>query len=143
MARFSEPADHPARRAAVVEVIGRLDPATARAAAAEATVALLRGDEIDVLADLARIVPTTVLWGMLDLSGPVAIDDVEAMVRVIGRGEPRNPGSCRALTGRSPVGARQIRPPAAARRPDLSCADRKMTVGARHVVVGTPRERRR
>ena len=88
MARFSEPAEHPPRRAAVVAAVGALDPSRLRVAAAELTAAPLTGADVDVLGGIAGIVPTEAVCRVLSLQPPAAVDDVEAVVRVIGRGEP-------------------------------------------------------
>lgn len=88
MARFSEPNDHPPRRRAVEERIAGLTPATLRTSSRDETAARLVGETIDVLGSIALIVPTVVLWRALDLPMPAAIGDLEAIVRVIGRGEP-------------------------------------------------------
>jgi hypothetical protein len=93
MARFSEPSAHPPRRAAVVDVVAGLDLVELRTVAAQLTAASLRGDEVDVLRDVAGVVPTAALWRALRLPEPVAIADVEAVVRVIGRGQPATPAA--------------------------------------------------
>lgn len=93
MARFSGPADHPARRAAVVGAIEMIDPDAAARAAARLTHALLGRGEVDAVADIAAVVPTTALASCLPLadgrarpSGEEVVAAVSAMVGVIGHG---------------------------------------------------------
>lgn len=88
MARFSAPARHPQPRAAVVAAVARVDPDAVGLFAAELAAERLAGDEVDVLQDIGRVVPTLALLHGLGLTAVVAIDDVESIVRVIGRGEP-------------------------------------------------------
>ena len=87
MARFSPPVAHGPRRADVVAVIESIDVDAVRLRAADEAEARLV-DDVDLVAGIARVVPTVTLWGALALPGPAALADVEAVVRVIGRGEP-------------------------------------------------------
>lgn len=97
MARFSSPADHPVRRAAVVDAIERIDPDAVARAATTLTVTLLDGEEVDAVADIAAIVPTTALaWCLPVADGRLPGDfdvlaAVAAMVGVIGHGGPVTP----------------------------------------------------
>lgn len=88
MARFSPPEAHLERRAAVVAVLGRLDADDADAIARELAAAeLARGGDVE---SVAATVPTATLARLLDLrcDDAALVADVEAVVRVIGRGEP-------------------------------------------------------
>jgi hypothetical protein len=102
MARFSGPAEHSARRAAVVGATDAIDARRLADIAATRTRARLTGHAVDALAEIARVVPTEALAACLDApETPVA--DVDAVVAVIGRGEPVTPAADRAterLVGR-------------------------------------------
>ena len=89
MARFSGPEQHPRRRALVDAAIDEIDVSAAERLACATTSDLLRtgGSTVD---DIAITAPTATLIDLLGLPldpGP-AVRDVEAVVRVIGRGEP-------------------------------------------------------
>jgi hypothetical protein len=105
MARFSLPGDHPPRRLAVVAAIDGVDVTGAEAAAAQHTTVRLVGPTIDAAQTIARSVPTETLAVCLGVTDDLAdiVADVEAMVRVIGRGEPATADTDAAvdrLTGR-------------------------------------------
>ncbi len=86
MARFTGGAAHAARRAAVVELIDRLDVDDLSEAARAATTARLGGARLDA-AELARHVPTEAVAVALGIVvDDRLVDDVHAMVAVIGRG---------------------------------------------------------
>ncbi|SCL33279.1 Cytochrome P450 [Micromonospora rhizosphaerae] len=72
VSRFSAPDRHPARRAIGVAALARIDPAELSAAAARRTEAELdrAGDQLDVMARLARRVPLEVLAAGLGLADP-------------------------------------------------------------------------
>jgi cytochrome P450 len=92
MARFSGPAEHPARRAAVVAATDAVDVRQLADTAAARTRARLSGAAVDALAEIARVVPTEALAACLDAPDtPVA--DVDAVVAVIGRGQPATPAA--------------------------------------------------
>ncbi|MCP2636541.1 hypothetical protein K0817_008155 [Microbacterium sp. HD4P20] len=95
MARFSPPAEHPARRAAVVAAIGRIEPDAVAHAATVFTLARLDPGGVDAVSDIAAVVPTTALSSflpVLDGQPPASEFDivaaVAAMVGVIGHGAP-------------------------------------------------------
>lgn len=95
MARFSGRADHATRRAHVEQAIARLDPQRAEMIAHDLTDARLIGDALELTDAIGRVVPTETLATMLgagDALSEVA-SDVEAVVRVIGRGEPPSEAS--------------------------------------------------
>jgi cytochrome P450 len=96
MARFSGPEEHPARRHAVEAAIANLHPAEARRLSESlARADLAAGASIDVV---ARTVPTLAIARMLGLRPhPDLVEQVEAMVRVIGRGEPADEASDAAI----------------------------------------------
>jgi cytochrome P450 len=96
MARFSGPEEHAARRRDVEAAIAPLHPAEARRLSESfARTDLAAGAPIDVV---ARTVPTLVLAEMLGLRAEAdVVDQVEAMVRVIGRGEPADEASDAAV----------------------------------------------
>ena len=95
MARFSQPDDHPARRAAVVAGIEHFRLETVAAIATSRTVQRLTGRRVDAVGAIARVVPTEVLT--ICLGAPDGLEqllaDVEAIVRVIGRGAPADAGA--------------------------------------------------
>ncbi|MFW2333845.1 hypothetical protein [Ilumatobacter sp.] len=87
MARFSGPDTHPARRTTVMALIDRIDPQLAEAISGELTDAeLARGGDAE---SVAAMVPTCTLARVLELrcDHRSLVGDVEAVVRVIGRGE--------------------------------------------------------
>jgi len=111
MARFSSSSRHAARRSTVVAAIEGLDVEQAEAIARELSEhAVARGDDDD---EIAASVPTLTIVELLGWQGErdVILDDVESIVRVIGRGEPATPESDAAtdrLTSRAadhPAGA--------------------------------------
>lgn len=108
MARFSAPADHAARREAVVAAIARIDVDAAATAAATLTSSLLAecGDEVEAVSQLAARVPTAALVACLDageptpMATPASFDTyaaVAAMVEVIGHGASPTPGVDRGV----------------------------------------------
>jgi hypothetical protein len=97
MARFSGPSDHPERRARVDAAVRTLDADDAERVAWAVTSDLLRaGASLDAV---VRSAPTVTLVSLLGLPSPAEggvsalVDDVEAVVRVIGRGDPADPAS--------------------------------------------------
>ncbi len=89
MARFSGPDQHPRRRALVDAAVDEIDVAAAERLARTTTSDLLRTGRHTV-DDVASTAPTATLTALLGLplDPGTAIRDVEAVVRVIGRGEP-------------------------------------------------------
>jgi cytochrome P450 len=121
MARFSSGPAHERRRADVLRVIDGLgtdvDVCALRSAASDVTRERLTGAPLDLLADVASRVPVEVLARALGVAPDEVdevVDDVRAVVRVIGRGEPSGPGSDAAATrlrqrfGLHPVGAAAV-----------------------------------
>lgn len=99
MARFSSPAAHPARRAAVCALIDSLDSDHAARTARDATSAAVgRAASVD---EIARTVPTVVMATLLGLDAePEQLrPDLELVASVIGRDEPATP-ACDAATER-------------------------------------------
>lgn len=93
MARFSAPDSHPQRRAALTEVLEPFDAGDAEAVARELAAAeIARGGDVE---SVAATVPTATLARLLGLPCDRAalVADVEAVVRVIGRGEPPSAAS--------------------------------------------------
>ncbi|MDW3215825.1 MAG: hypothetical protein R8G01_17645 [Ilumatobacteraceae bacterium] len=88
MARFSGPGEHPQRRALVDAVIAGLDVDDAERLAHATALERLRTGTV-THADLATTIPTATLIELLALpvDAESATRDVEAIVRVIGRGE--------------------------------------------------------
>lgn len=93
MARFSHADEHGARRAEVAAAIAHLDTGEAARIASARAAALLGAPRTDVLASIACRVPTETLASLLGLHDGIdeVVRDVEAIVRVIGRGEPATP----------------------------------------------------
>lgn len=88
MARFSGPDRHPERRAHIDALIGRLDVTAAERLAGSVARDLLAAGASEHT--VVRVAPTRALLALLG-PGPSTdsvVDDVEAVVRVIGRGEP-------------------------------------------------------
>lgn len=95
MARFSGPVDHPERRRAVEAAIARLDIDSAGTMAEALTrAAAAAGASVD---EVARTVPTLVMGRLLGIVDAGLVDRVDAMVRVIGRGEPAGDASDAAV----------------------------------------------
>jgi cytochrome P450 len=90
MARFSGPADHAARRRAVIAAIDAINVGTLADTAAAHTRPRLTGDPVDALAEIARVVPTEALAACLG-APETSVADVDAVVAVIGRGQPSTP----------------------------------------------------
>lgn len=93
MARFSAHDRHPPRRALVEAAIRQLDVTGAERLARSITCDLTRtGSTVD---DISVTAPTATLIALLGLplDSDRAIRDVEAVVRVIGRGEPADDAS--------------------------------------------------
>ena len=91
MARFSRPTEHPGRRAAADRAVRRLDVdaviAEARVASKDLLADGLSAESVDaVIRSVPTIAVGTVLGATPDDSR--LVDDVAAIVRVIGRGEP-------------------------------------------------------
>jgi hypothetical protein len=99
MARFSDPTDHAPRRADVTAAIATVDLALAEAHAADATARWLHRGVADAV-ELARAVPTEALAACLGLARPASgvLADVDAMARVIGRGEAATADADEAVT---------------------------------------------
>ena len=92
MARFSGPTEHPARRAAVVAAADAIDVRRLADTAAVQTRLRLAGAAVDAVAEIARVVPTKALASSLGAPDtPVA--DVDAVVAVVGRGQPATPAA--------------------------------------------------
>src|SRR5262245_31896812 len=89
MARFSGPDEHADRRTAVVDAIRSAGTERALAFAADRTSRRLDGQPFDGM-DIALMVPTEALALCLELSAPLdrIVADMNAIVRVIGRGQP-------------------------------------------------------
>jgi hypothetical protein len=107
MARFSRPAEHATRRADVVALIDRLDVQRLADTAAARARERLAGGPVDALAEIARVVPTEALAACL-AAPDVSVADVDAVVAVIGRGQPATPEADQAadrLVGRLGVAA--------------------------------------
>lgn len=103
MARFSAGPAHERRRAAVVRAIDGLDHHALRSDAGQATLRCLTGAPVDVLADgrggVGFRVPVAVLAEALGIAPEDldrVVDDVGAVVAVIGRGDPVSPDTDRA-----------------------------------------------
>jgi hypothetical protein len=94
MARFSHGQAQTSRRAAVKSAIDRLDSTDIQLLAYRLTSFRLSGESIEVMSEIARIVPTHVLATVLDSHNELGISellaDLECVVNVIGRGEPAN-----------------------------------------------------
>ncbi|MGC4746280.1 cytochrome P450 [Micromonospora sp. DT201] len=82
VSRFSTPQRHGERRAIVVDALGALDPDELRDEAARSTVAVLdqAGGRLDVMRDVARLVPLRVLAGRLGFADPAAAGTAVAVV---------------------------------------------------------------
>jgi cytochrome P450 len=95
MARFSTADSHGPRRQAVIEAIGSLDFAVARAVSFEHTTHVLIGARVDAVRDIAFRVPTGTMLTLLGLSGDMKglIADVGAVANVIGHGFASTPES--------------------------------------------------
>ena len=89
MARFSGPADHAPRRAAIVDCVAAIDLAEVTNVAAAITDEHLGDESVDVVA-LSWAVPTYTLAQVLGVAGDreAVRADTEAIARVIGRNEP-------------------------------------------------------
>jgi len=105
MARFSAPADHDPRRAAVLQVVNSLDVAAvaiharARAAAALEEVHA-RGRRVELIAQVARPSTVEAIAMALDVvpdALPAVVADVDAIVAVIGRGAAASAASDAAV----------------------------------------------
>lgn len=99
MARFSRPAAHAARRDAVADAVASVDASLAESVASRLTAVRLNGLPLDATAAIGRVVPTETLATCLGVTGPFerVVADIEAMVRVIGRGEPATSDSDAAV----------------------------------------------
>ncbi len=90
MARFAHGAEHATRRTPVKSAIDRLDTTDVQIVAFERTLARLSGGPLDLVADVAGVVPTEVLALSLGIDPHPLRDliaDIEHVVGVIGRGE--------------------------------------------------------
>ena len=113
MARFSGPVEHVDRRRAVVEAVSHVDEDRVGKIAFECTARRLVAEYVDVMGMVAKVVPTEALATVLGMDGPSdeVVADVEAVVRVIGRGEPASAevdastDRLLARCGRLPAGA--------------------------------------
>lgn len=87
MARFAAPEAHPEPRRAVEALLGAIDADAVAERAAHRTARHLAGPSVDVAASIAPVVPVEAMLETLGVDiGLVA--DVDAVVAVIGRGEP-------------------------------------------------------
>ncbi len=113
MARFSSLDRHRQRRGAVSDEIAKLDPHMAYEIARARTDALLVGESIEVVSQVAFRVPTEVLCEILNLAGDVSelIADLLEVVQVIGRGRPLTNGCDLAVERLLAVSASQGRDP--------------------------------
>ena len=99
MARFSSGESHQQRREEVIAAADQVSPDKLEAFAFQRTVARAAEDRIDAVADIAYSVPTEALAEALGAGGgSELLADTKLMVEVIGRGEPSNAASDRAVS---------------------------------------------